>query len=217
MSSVWTDKDYVDRYNNLYNLPPKEISRYMQLLELNSEDVLVDFGCGQGDFLLAAANKVNRAIGVDLATHQLNRLLANSPQDNVEVMQTSFAACELKQDNITKGFARISLHHITDSEKNDFFHRIGGNFAQGSLFLIYDVVFDFDLSELSDRRKVLIEEAKEYYKDQWEVKKDDILNTWFNEYPTDYRSWKYALEQGGFSVVKYERVTSFIGLILAQK
>lgn len=218
MSEVWDKKDYVDRYNDIYAPGEKELMAAADLLELNSDDVLADFGCGKGDFLASTLRLVKSAVGVDASPHQIDearRRFKNEP--HVEILESAFLDFDPKGRSFTKGFSRKALHHLTDDEKKDFFARIAPGFAKGSLFLVEDAIFNFPRAELDARWERIMSDAADFYGQDWERKKDDVVRTFKDEFATGEPEWLAALEAGGFRKLRLERRSSFYGLLLAQK
>lgn len=214
---IWNNGKYVDRYNYLYKLREEEIKTYIKLLDLKVDDILIDFGCGNGDFLIACSDLVKVGVGIDSSLHQIKEFKKYKSKSNIRIIHDSFQKTSLKDVKYTKAFAGASLHHLTDQEKFNFFNKIKENFSNNALFLLHDVIFEFPENELKDRKELLIKEAEKYYGNNWEAKNKDVLNTWFNEYPSDYKTWKNIFKISGFRVIKYIKTTSFLGKILAKK
>lgn len=221
---LWNSEDYVKRYNQLYHLAESECSIYSELLNLQENDHLVDLGCGRGDYLKTIITKVRYLSAVDTSKWQLEELhqeLGSPP--HLQLFPTDFFtfAKNLKQTPpyplFTKALARASLHHLTYDEKRIFFRTLSSSFNQNSLFLLHDMVFEFPKSELLTRWEELIPEAKIYYGEKWEAKREDILATWRDEYPEDLVSWCSLFQEGGFTLIKRIRVTSFISLLVMTK
>ncbi|MDQ7772567.1 MAG: methyltransferase domain-containing protein [Elusimicrobiales bacterium] len=218
MSEVWDKKDYVDRYNDIYAPGEKELMAAADLLELNADDDLVDFGCGKGDFIASTLRLVRSVVGVDSSPHQIDearRRFKNEP--HVEILESAFLDFNPKGRAFTKGFSRKALHHLTDEEKKEFFARIGPGFAKGALFLVEDAIFNFPRAELDARWDRLMSDAADFYGGEWERKKEDVIRTFKDEFATGEPEWLEALEAGGFKKLRLERRASFYGLLLAQK
>lgn len=218
MSEVWDKKDYVDRYNDIYAPAEKELLAAAELLELNADDDLVDFGCGKGDFIASTLRLVRSAVGVDASPHQIDgarHRFKNEPR--VEILESAFLDFDPRGRAFTKGFSRKALHHLNDEEKKEFFARIGPGFSKGALFLVEDAIFDFPRAELEARWDKLTADAAGFYAQEWERKKEDILRTFKDEFATGEPEWLAAMAAGGFSKVRLERRASFYGLLLAQK
>ena len=51
LTKIWNKEAYVNRYNSDYKLAESELEDFCSNLELVEDDLLIDFGCGNGDFL----------------------------------------------------------------------------------------------------------------------------------------------------------------------
>lgn len=218
MQAEWQDREFVDWYNRELEFNKTQIQSYLEILDLHSEDALVDFGCGNGVLLEMAAPHVRMALGIDGSGEQIaqaeERLKA---YPHVTLKQSGFLECSLEGSSFTCGSARKALHHLTDEEKPIFFRHISPYFQPGSLFIIEDAVFDFHKEDLEKNRDRLFAEAEGFYGDRWEKIREAFKETIFEEYPTDIYTWEKALEQGGFRIIKKWRKTCFLATLLARK
>ena len=215
---VWRDKEFVNRFNDVYKISSKEMSYSIKTLSLQQCDNLIDFGCGSGELLKAVASKVNSAIGIDHSVEQIKRASINLKElTNVKVIRAEFLNCETPEYKQTRGHARKSLHHLNDADKILFFQRISHFFESGALFVIEDGVYDFPKNEVSKRMPEIIKQASLHYGSRWELMKKDFLYYLSEEFPTDHISWEQALNAGGFSVISRVQQTCFFGTIIAKK
>lgn len=218
MEANWKAADYVERYNHLYQPNWDEINRYKEILQLTKKDVIVDFGCGNGEILRHFALSARQVLGVDGSEQQIvEARRALSDVANAECILSPFLECELGNRVFTKGFSRKALHHLTDREKRTFFEKISSHFVEGALFLIVDGILNFSRSELTGKMTDLLTEAADYYGEQWEEKKGDFLNTIHNEYPGDIFTWRSILTETGFDLIESVQKTCFYGFMLCRK
>ena len=219
MDGDWKDKDYAAHYNKLYATPTQEFGIYVGVLDLNNGDSLVDFGCGNGDFLLLASGKVNHALGVDISQPQVEtarKKLASRP--NSEILLSTFLDFSPGQRRFTKGFSRKALHHLTDPEKEKFILNIAPAFKPGALFLLEDgMFFDFPRADMEKNWEALMAEAARYYGNGWEAKKKDIIYSFREEFPTGADEWTRIFEKAGFNIKQRLPKCSFYGPLLAVK
>lgn len=219
MADTWSDEDYAARYNRLYATPAEEFRACLELLDLSGEDSLVDFGCGNGEFLALAAGRVRSALGVDGSGPQMDeaeRRLQGVP--GVELVRSSFQDFRPGGRSFTRGFSRKALHHLDDAEKGRFLAAVGPAFRPGALFLLEDgMFFGFGRAELEERWEALMEEAARYYGATFEARREDLAHSFREEFPTGAEDWERLLAGAGFRVLRRIPRCSFYGTLLAVK
>jgi len=218
MEEHWKDRDYAKHYNSLYATSAEEFAECAERLRVAPGDRVIDFGCGNGDFLAAALGTAASAVGVDISDSQLESAARRFKGDpRVQLVRSSFLDFSPGPRTFTRGFSRKALHHLTDEEKIRFFKKAGGFFEPKALFLLEDGVMDFERSELDANWDRLMKDFETYYGAKWEQKKNDVIFCYRQEYPAGIKAWTAALAAGGFSVINRERRSSFYGSLLAGK
>jgi SAM-dependent methyltransferase len=218
MKEDWGDPRFVEWYNKHLRFEERQVEAYIVPLALSTQDSFVDFGCGNGALLEKVAPLVKSALGIDGSQEQLVQARERLKDlSNVDFINAGFLDCGLEGRSFTKASARKALHHLTDDEKFAFFKRISVNFAPGALFALEDGIFDFARARLEENWDRLMEEARTYYGERWEMIKDAFTRTLREEYPADRQTWEGAFREGGFEIIKCELVTCFYGKIVARK
>ena len=218
MQTDWQDKEFVQWYNRELEFNKKQIKTYLKHLNLNKEDVLVDFGCGNGVLLEIAAPQVKSALGVDGSCEQIGESKERLKEfSNISLQNTNFIECRLEGYKFTKGSARKALHHLTDEEKPEFFKKISPHFEKGSLFVIEDAIFDFHKGDIESNKERIYKEAESFYGERWKEIEKAFKVMMAEEFPTDIFTWEKSLNQGGFKVIKHIKKTCFLGVLLAGK
>lgn len=217
-SRDWQDPDFVAHYNAHYSLSPADMRPYLERLAFEPTDALVDFGCGDGTFLAAAAPLVSRALGVDVSAHQ-SGLARTRLRDlkNVEVVVSDFLKFETAGRRFTKGFSRKALHHLPDPDKAAFLKRISACFAPGSRLLLEDAMFTFERAELERRMPEVLRDARIYFADAWDIKQGDFLHSLREEFPTGQAFWAAACEAAGWRVIERWNHNCFLGGLLVRR
>lgn len=218
MSEVWDKKDYVDRYNDIYAPGEKELMAAADLLELNADDDLADFGCGKGDFIASTLRLVRGVVGLDSSPHQIDearRRFKNEP--HVEILESSFQDFDPKGRSFTKVYSRDALHHISDAEKEVFLKKAASAMKPEGLFLLEDAIFEFPVAGLEANWDALMAEAAKYYGDSWQARKEEITGYIRNEFPTGLPEIKKMAEAAGFKVLKTSRDCMFFHSLLLEK
>lgn len=212
------DRDYAARHNDLFAGPGEEFLRCAELLRLAPGDRVVDFGCGNGDFLDAALRTAASAVGVDQAGSRLAVAALRFKGDSrLKLAKASLLGFDPAGETFTKGFSRKALHRLTDREKGLFFAKTGKIFAPGALFLVEDFIFDFERPDLDRNWPGLMKDCAAYYGASWERRKKEMIFCFRKEYPAGIKAWTSALAAGGFKVIRRSRRSSFYGSLLAEK
>jgi len=212
------DKKYAARHNDLYSEPGEEFLKCAELLRLAPGDSVIDFGCGNGDFLAAALKTAGSAVGVDPAGSRLAAAaLRFKGETRVRLVNSSLLGFEPGSETFTKGFSRRALHVLTDREKTLFFSGTGKSFAPKALFLVEDFIFDFERIDLDRNWPGLMKDCAAYYGASWERRKKETVFCFRKEYPAGIKAWTSALAAGGFKVIQRGRRSSFYGFLLAEK
>lgn len=88
----------------------KIVSRAMQLLEVNKDDVILDLFCGLGNFTLAAARLSNTVVGVEGSEEMVKRGAENAQCNGIG--NASFYAADLCQDITDKPWFKLKFSKI---------------------------------------------------------------------------------------------------------
>ena len=93
--------------------PPE---RLISKLDIDSGDVVVDFGCGPGFITIPLARVVGRTIGVDVSPKMLERAgqLAKKAKVSVELLQSDGTGLKLEDRNVDL----ILLNHVFHEVEN---------------------------------------------------------------------------------------------------
>ncbi len=211
-------REHAARHNELYAEPMEEFLKCARLLRLAPGDRVIDFGCGNGEFLDAALKTAGSAVGVDQAGSRLAAAALRFRGDaRVKLVKSPFLDFEPGGQTFTKGFSRKALHHLTDREKTLFFAKAGKSFAPKALFLVEDVIFDFERPDLDRNWPGLMRDCAAYYGASWERRKSEVIFCFREEYPTGIKAWTSALAAGGFKIIHRGRRGPFYGSLLAEK
>lgn len=141
------DAGHVSRYDSKEDAGAAEEVQYLSGLGLTTESVVVDFGAGTGQFVLAVARACARVVAVDVSKLMLTALRTKVDQaglDNVEVVQAGFLTYEHRGSPADVVYSRYALHHIPDFWKGVALARIADMLRPGGLFRLWDVVYNVE-------------------------------------------------------------------------
>lgn len=213
------DNKFAGRYNFLGAAPGEDIRACAELLKIAPGDKVIEFGCGAGEFLAAAlAAGADGVVGVDASANRLEQARLRLKGDaRAELVRSSLLDFDPEKRIFTKGLARKTLRLLTHKEKIRFFTKTGPGFAPGAMFLIDDLVLDFERSELDLNWPGLMKDCAAHYGASWERRKNEVTAWFKQEYPEGVRAWTTALNAGGFQLLKRVRKTSFLSALLFKK
>ena len=136
--------DYVKRFGNL---PLQRLSRLIPLLELQPDDVVVDFACGSGMLLGLIHDKVAWYHGVDFSAefiassrkHQLEAGIQNADFhcDSIETY------CDANPSSFDKGFAMDFSEHVYDEDWLSILSSVKSALKPGARFFLHTPNADY--------------------------------------------------------------------------
>ncbi len=142
---------FVESYDELHY--EEQIAKYIVALEnvdLGSEEVIADFGCGTGIFLRLVAGFVDKAVGVDLSREELQRA-RDTRFDNVHLLQSDIDHPPFRYKAFDHVFSFTVLHHTENlAEEIDHLTRYSRKAIVASVLKRTDA--EGDASNLSDVR-----------------------------------------------------------------
>jgi ubiquinone/menaquinone biosynthesis C-methylase UbiE len=142
----FADAAEVAAYDRNQGSDPLEDRRLVAALGIGPADLVIDIGCGTGQFAREAARAARAVIALDVSPAMLDyarsRAIA-SGLDNIDFRHAGFLSYRHEgapADIVTSKFA---LHHLPDFWKAVALARIHGWLRPGGTFFLRDVVFSF--------------------------------------------------------------------------
>lgn len=91
--------------------PTKLIIRMLQMAEIGSNDIVYDLGCGDGRFLITAAEKFSvKGVGIDLEPERIRQSKINAQKKGVENL-TTFLEEDIMKSDISDATI-VTLYHL---------------------------------------------------------------------------------------------------------
>jgi SAM-dependent methyltransferase len=140
------DSAYVASYDAKTRLDLDAALDLLRRHGLGPGNTLVDLGCGTGLLAAAAAAEARRVVGVDVSPTMLE--LARRRSDAVEWVEAGFLTYEHEGDSPQLVHSRHALHHLPDFWKGVALARIHDLLAPGGVFVLRDLVYDFEPREI---------------------------------------------------------------------
>ena len=141
------DDGYVAAYDAKARLDVDAALALLRRHGLGPKTTVVDFGCGTGLLAVAAASEAGRVVGVDPSPEMLEA--ARSRGHAVEWVEAGFLTYEHEGDAPRLVHSRNALHHLPDFWKGVALARIHELLAPDGVFVLRDLVYDFEPGEAS--------------------------------------------------------------------
>jgi RimJ/RimL family protein N-acetyltransferase/ubiquinone/menaquinone biosynthesis C-methylase UbiE len=148
------DINHATQYDQKEDASALEELAFLGRLGLNQQSEVVDMGAGTGQFTLAVAPVCARVVAVDVSPVMLDVLKAKvkaSQLTNIEVIQSGFLTYKHQGKKADFVYSRYALHHLPDFWKALALQRLRQIVRTGGVLRLWDVVYNFELSETSDR------------------------------------------------------------------
>jgi SAM-dependent methyltransferase len=148
------DAAHVERYDGKMDARAPEEVELLRSWGLDASSVVVDLGCGTGQFALTVASACRRVVAVDVSPVMRERLRAKRDQagiHNVEIAAAGFLSYDHAGDEADIVYSRYALHHLPDFWKVMALRRVRAILRPGGIFRMCDVVYGFDPGEVAER------------------------------------------------------------------
>lgn len=147
------DAEHVARYDDKEDAGASAEVDLLRRLGLDEHSVLVDYGAGTGQLVLAVAPHCARVVAVDVSSIMLDRLrakIADRRLSNVEVVRAGFLTYEHGGEPADVVYSRYALHHLPDAWKAVALTKMRRTLRTGGLLRLWDVVYHFAPEEAEE-------------------------------------------------------------------
>jgi trans-aconitate methyltransferase len=141
------DRAYVASYDRKAGFDTAAEVELLTRLGLGSATTLVDLGAGTGTLAAALADRCRRVIAVDPSPAMLEAARARG---GFECVEAGFLTYEHTGDAPDVVYSRNALHHLPDAWKVVGLGRVASLLAPGGTFVLRDIVYSCEPSELHD-------------------------------------------------------------------
>ncbi len=139
--------EFVAGYDRKQQFDPSDDIALLTDLGIGSDATIIDLGAGTGTFALAAARSFGHVVAVDISpvmVDVLRRRVQDSGADNVTIVQAGLLSYSPMGRAPGVVYCRNVLHHLPDFWKGVALQRIAGLLAANGMFLVRDIVYDFE-------------------------------------------------------------------------
>lgn len=132
----------------------RESEQIVALLGLDTDQTVIDMGCGTGAFAVHAAKHSRKVYAVDVSKAMLRcarRKAKKAKLDNIEFNRAGFLTYEHKAEPVDAIVSTAVLHHLPDFWKLTGLRRLARMLKTGGRLYLFDVVFSFDIDDYESR------------------------------------------------------------------
>lgn len=191
---------------------------YIKLFDLKKTDSVLDLGCGEGAFLLAAAKTAKTAVGLDCDGAALEKASA-ALKDNKKVilLQGYVQDWNFGDGEFSKISMKNTLRYLNNHEKGVLIHKISKWIKPGGLFVAQDMITTFALHRKDERHDMIEAECKKFYGSAWPEMRDAFYHDLYHAQPSDLSLMMHHFLFTGFNVEQIIKHTSTTCTIVARK
>jgi putative AdoMet-dependent methyltransferase len=142
----------------------RESEQIISLLGLDTNQTVIDMGCGTGAFAVRAAKYSRKVYAVDISKAMLRcarRKAKKSKLDNIEFHRAGFLTYQHKAEPVDAIVSTAVLHHLPDFWKLTGLRRLAQMLKPGGKLYLFDVVFSFSADDCESRLKHWIKSTAE--------------------------------------------------------
>ncbi|MHC4743740.1 MAG: class I SAM-dependent methyltransferase [Planctomycetota bacterium] len=194
----------------------KEVRATADLLGLDTNQTVVDLGCGTGAFVLHGAKYCRKIHAVDVSEAMLEycrRQAEDAGIENVEFHHAGLLTYMHSAEPTDAVVSQVALHHLPDLWKTIALKRIYDMLKPNGKFWLVDVVFDFDAS---DHRKFFDNWVQHAHGDMGEFAAEFETHI-REEYSTHDWILKGMLERTGFKIEQSDTTQAPLATYLCTK
>lgn len=198
------------------NLDPQHVTRYdgkmdsdaaaelslLQELGLTERSTMIEFGAGTGQFTVQAARACARVIAVDVSSPMLEYLeqkLSDRGLTNVTLVNAGFLSYTHSGGTADFIYTRYALHHLPDFWKAIALGRMRRMLTTGGICRVWDVVYDFDPAEATERLEAWCSQGGTIIDGQWS--RDEFEEHVRDEHSTFRWLLEPMMRRAGFEIV----------------
>ena len=195
----------------------REGEEIVVLLGLDTEQTVIDMGCGTGAFAVHAARHCKKVYAVDVSKAMLRcarRKAKKAKLDNIEFHHGGFLTYDHQANPADAIVSTVVLHHLPDFWKLAGLKRLAQMCKAGGKLYLFDVVFSFNIDDYETRL------------DQWAKSTAERIGPAFaaevkthirEEYSTFDWIMEGLLDRAGFAIEKADYRNDFMAAYLCTR
>ncbi len=140
---------YDRRMSQLRNIHD-EVDEVIRSLELKPDQVILEYGCGTGEFAIEASRHCHEVYAVDISPVMLKyaeNKAVKKGRENISFVHSGFLNYHHTGEPIDAVVTQLALHHLPDFWKMIALKRIHDIMKEGGTLYLRDVVFSINLEK----------------------------------------------------------------------
>jgi putative AdoMet-dependent methyltransferase len=124
-----------------------EVNKSLCLLDLQSDNTLIEIGTGTGEFAIAAARKCSNVIAIDVSESMLKcaEMKARTKDiTNIQFIRAGFLTYQHQSSTVDVVVSQLALHHLPDFWKQIALLHISEMMKPGGKLYLKDIIYSFD-------------------------------------------------------------------------
>ena len=211
----YSDEKLADNYDEQHQKfrdYEKEFDSLIDFLSLENtqELTVIDLGCGTGATSVYAAQRFKKVYGVDVSETMINQAgkkLSELQNKNVEFIKAGFLSYNHKDEPADLLITKAAFHHLPDFWKQIALLKMNRMIKKGGILYIFDVVFDFNLTDYEEK---ITQWISEFEKRAGKKFKEEVETHIRDEYSTFKWMLDGMIEKAGFKIQNCRSADGFL-------
>lgn len=145
-SSTELIQQYDENHSKFRNFE-KEAEEIINDLQLTTQSIVADIGCGTCAITNFIAKKVKKIYAIDISKAMLDYAQQkNHTIKNIEYINSGFLGLNSHDLNVDAVYTKMALHHLPDFWKQVALHNVSSITKPGGKFLYVDVIYSGDIA-----------------------------------------------------------------------
>lgn len=198
----YTDLKNIEEYDsNMQKIRnfKKEFEEIFDYISISSDQVIIEFGTGTGEFALEASKRCSKVYAIDVSKTMLDFAKNKAKQrmiNNIEFYNAGFLTYE-NTEKVDAIVTQLALHHLPDFWKMIALKRMYNMLKPEGKLFIRDVVYSFDTDNYVQFFDNWVEKIRLLIGEK-SVK--DAIDTVKEEYPTLNFLLEELINRSGFHI-----------------
>ncbi|WP_458115670.1 class I SAM-dependent methyltransferase [Arthrobacter sp. D2-10] len=201
------DLEHVARYDGKMDSDAAAEVSLLKTWGLTERSTLIEFGAGTGQFTVEAARNCAQVTAVDVSPPMLEYLqkkLTKQGLTNVNLVNAGFLSYAHTAGAVDFVYSRYALHHLPDFWKAIALQRMRTAMSPGGICRLWDVVYDFDPSEATERIEAWCSQGGDSVDGEWS--RDEFEEHIREEHSTFRWLLEPMFNRAGFDIVETQYV-----------